>query len=461
MDKHILDLTKSLPNLTPRQIVDELDRYIIGQHKAKRACAIALRNRRRRQNVAPELVDEILPKNILMIGSTGVGKTEIARRLAKLAHSPFIKVEASKFTEVGYVGRDVESMVRDLVEISINMVKEEQATLVRTQAKDLAIERILDLYHPPLRPAANLSDDERDAIEQRHLSHRDRLREKLLAGELDEEKVELEVSETNMPSLTVFNGSGMEEIGFQIKDMLPNLFGGGRTKRKQFPIGEALGRIQQEEEQKMIDMDQVMKVALERVENSGIVFLDEIDKIAGGGRQGSGPDVSRQGVQRDLLPLIEGCTVNTKYGMVKTDHILFIAAGAFHVAKVSDLLPELQGRLPIQVNLDSLTEEDFYRILVEPRNSLIKQNTALLETEEVEIRFTEDALREISRIAFEANESQENIGARRLHAVMEKVLEDLFYEASEMPGQGVEIDRDYVLKQIGDVTGNDMKKYIL
>ncbi|MBO1319806.1 ATP-dependent protease ATPase subunit HslU [Acanthopleuribacter pedis] len=447
--------------MTPREIVAELDRYIIGQEKAKRACAIALRNRRRRQQVPPELIDEILPKNILMIGSTGVGKTEIARRLAKLAHSPFVKVEASKFTEVGYVGRDVESMIRDLVEIAINMVKEEQAVMVREKARERAVNRVLDLYHPPLRPAANLSDEDRDRILARHDAHRTNLRDKLIAGELDEEKVKLEVNDAQTPFMTVFNGSGTEEIGFNIKDMLPNLLGGGKTKEKDFPIKEALQRVQQEEEQKLIDMDSVTKVALERVENSGIVFLDEIDKIAAGGRQAGGPDVSRQGVQRDLLPIIEGCTVNTKYGMVKTDHILFIAAGAFHVAKVSDLLPELQGRLPIQVDLESLTEDDFFRILVEPKNSLIKQNTALMKTEDVTLEFTEEANREISRIAFAANETQENIGARRLHAVMEKVLEDLFFDASEMGGHTVVIDLTYVQEHYGDQSTSDMKKYIL
>jgi len=462
MTDDILNLTKNLSNLTPREIVDQLDRYIIGQAKAKRACAIALRNRRRRQMVASELRDEILPKNILMIGSTGVGKTEIARRLAKLAHSPFIKVEASKFTEVGYVGRDVESIVRDLVEIAVNMVKEEQAAVVRTKAAKLAIEKVLDLYHPPLKPAENLSEEEVKAITERHEARRDKYREQLLAGELDEMKVEMDVAETSTPSISVFNGSGMEEIGFQIQNMLPNFFGKGRTKRKKLDIREALERIQAEEEQKMIDMDQVIKVALERVENSGIVFLDEIDKIAGSSRQAGGPDVSRQGVQRDLLPIIEGSTVNTKHGMVRTDHILFIAAGAFHVAKPSDLLPELQGRLPIQVELDALTKEDFNRILVEPHNSLIKQNTALLETEDVHLEFSADGIEAMADLAFNANELQENIGARRLHAVMEKVLEDLFFEADGMKGQTVQVDKEYVLNAMGgaDVRSN-LKKYIL
>lgn len=462
MSDEILNLTKHLPNLTPKEIVEQLDSYIIGQGKAKRACAIALRNRRRRQMVGDELRDEILPKNILMIGSTGVGKTEIARRLAKLAHSPFYKVEASKFTEVGYVGRDVESMIRDLVEISINMVKEEQAAVVRAKAEEIAIERVLDLYHPPLKPAANLSEEEVEAIIERHQARRETYREQLLAGELDDFKVEMEVSDTAMPSISVFNGNGMEEIGFQIQNMLPNLFGKGKTKRKNLPISEALQRIQAEEEQKMIDMDGVIKVALERVENSGIIFLDEIDKIAGGARQAGGPDVSRQGVQRDLLPIIEGSSVNTKYGMVRTDHILFIAAGAFHVSKPSDLLPELQGRLPIQVDLDSLTVDDFRRILVEPSNSLIKQNTALLATENVTLEFSEDGVEAMASMAYQANETMENIGARRLHAVMEKVLEDLFFEASDMEGQTVLVDGDYVKGQMSRYDKQEnLKKYVL
>lgn len=455
-NSHIND---SLPNLTPREIVSQLDRYIIGQDGAKRACAIALRNRRRRQLVADDLRDEIIPKNILMRGATGVGKTEIARRLAKLAHSPFIKVEATKFTEVGYVGRDVESMIRDLVEISINMVKEEQATLVRERAKEMSIERVLDLYLPPLKPAANLSKEELKEIEDRHKANREHLRQELLGGTLDDQKVDLEVSESSTPSISVFNGSGMEEIGFQLKDVLPQMFG-GRTKSKKFPISEALERIQEEEEGKMIDMEQVVKIAVERAENSGIIFLDEIDKIAGGGRS-SGPDVSRGGVQRDLLPIIEGCTVNCKYGMIKTDHILFIAAGAFHVAKPSDLLPELQGRLPIQVELESLTEEDFYRILIEPRNSLIKQNKALMKTEQIELSFTDEAIREIARVAFDTNETTDNIGARRLHAVMEKVLDELFFNASDMEELSFEINKEYVEKQAQVDGESDLNKYIL
>lgn len=462
MSDDILNLTKNLPNLTPREIVEQLDRYIIGQGKAKRACAIALRNRRRRQMVSSELRDEILPKNILMKGSTGIGKTEIARRLAKLAHSPFVKVEASKFTEVGYVGRDVESMIRDLVEIAVNMVKEEQAAVVRAKAEEIAIERVLDLYHPPLKQAANLNEDEREAIERRHQGRREAYRQQLLDGLLDDQKIELEVADNATPSISVFNGNGMEEIGFQIQNMIPNLFGKGKTKRKNLEIREALERIRAEEEQKLIDMDQVVKVALERVENSGIVFLDEIDKIAGGERQGGGPDVSRQGVQRDLLPIIEGSTVNTKYGMVSTDHILFIAAGAFHVSKPSDLLPELQGRLPIQVELEALTKEDFKRILVEPKNSLIKQNTALLETENVTLEFTEGGVEAVADWAFNANEVHENIGARRLHAVMEVVLEDLFFDASERSGDTVVVDQAYVMHRMGSQTSEqNLRRYML
>ena len=462
MSEELLNLTDRLPNLKPKEIVEQLDRFIIGQDSAKRACAIALRNRRRRQRVTGDLKDEILPKNILMKGPTGVGKTEIARRLAKLAHSPFMKVEATKFTEVGYVGRDVESMIRDLVEISINMVKEEQAAQIRSKAWDLAVEKVLDIYHPPLKQADNLSDEDREHIEGRHQRTRDQLRESILNGEMDDVKIELDVAASATPSISVFNGNGMEEIGFQLKDMLPNLFGQSKTKRKMVPINEALTRIQDEEEQKMIDMDQVVKVALERVENSGIIFLDEIDKIAGGGRQGGGPDVSRGGVQRDLLPIIEGCTVNTKYGMVRTDHILFIAAGAFHAAKPSDLLPELQGRLPISVELDSLSEEDFFRILLEPQNSLIKQNIALMETEEVKLSFTEDSARCIAKIAFETNENQDNIGARRLHAVMEKVMDDIYFEAPDMDDQEVVIDAAYVKKMVSeDIANSDLKDYIL
>lgn len=460
MTEPVLDLTKSLPNLTPSEIVEQLDRFIVGQKAAKRAVAVALRNRRRRQLVQGDLRDEILPKNILMIGSTGVGKTEIARRLAKLAHSPFYKVEASKFTEVGYVGRDVESMIRDLVEISVSMVKEEQALLVREKAHKIAVERVLDLYHPPINAAANLDDEERQKLEERHLKHRDHLREDLLNGALDEHKIELDIAENQMPAVSVFSGAGVEDIGFQIRDMLPNIFG-NKKKRKKLPVREALERIQAEEEQKLIDMDAVVKVALERVENSGIIFLDEIDKIAAGGRS-SGPDVSREGVQRDLLPIIEGSTVNTKYGMVRTDHILFIAAGAFHVSKPSDLIPELQGRFPITVELEALTEKDFLQILIEPKNSLVKQYQALMQVESVTLEFQPKGLEAIAHYAFMANENMENIGARRLHTVMERVMDELSFHADQRSGETVVIDQSYVQKALGELEAKaDLHQYIL
>lgn len=461
MSDDVLNLTQALPNLTPREIVAQLDRFIIGQEAAKRACAIALRNRRRRQMVEGDLREEILPKNILMIGATGVGKTEIARRLAKLSHSPFIKVEASKFTEVGYVGRDVESMIRDLVEISVNMVKEEQAAMVRNKAAQNAEERVLDLIHPPLKPAANLSEEEVAELEERNQRVREKYREDLRSGRLDERKVTLDVQENSMPQISVLGGSGMEDIGFQFREMLPNLFG-NKKKAKEMEITEALERLRDEEEQKLIDMDDVVQVALDRVENNGIVFLDEVDKIAGSSRQAGGPDVSRGGVQRDLLPIIEGSTVNTKHGMVRTDHILFIAAGAFHVAKPSDLLPELQGRLPIKVELESLTEDDFFRILREPQNSLIKQNIALMATEDIELEIDDEAARAVAEIAFRDNENKDNIGARRLHAVMEQVMENLFFDSPDMEPGKVMIDRKYVEEQIGDAGGdNDLNDYIL
>jgi len=450
----------NVPDLTPREIVGELDRYIIGQDRAKRAVAIALRNRKRRQLVPEELRDEILPKNILMVGATGVGKTEIARRLARLARAPFTKVEASKFTEVGYVGRDVESMIRDLMEISINMVKEEESIRVREKAELMVEDRILSLYHPPLKPAANLSPEEQDKIDKRHEAHHEKLRKAYRKGSLEEMKVETEVDQNNMPMLSVFNGSGMEEIGFQFKEMLPNIFG-NKKKKKQMTIAEARKILQSEEEQRLIDMERVQNEALSRVQNSGIIFLDEIDKIAGGSHS-RGADVSREGVQRDLLPIIEGSTVNTKYGMVKTDHILFIAAGAFHSSKPSDLMPELQGRFPIQVELDTLTEHDFYRILTEPRNSLVKQYEALLETEEVSLSFTENGLKSIAKFAFEANETRDNIGARRLHTVIENVMDELSYNAPDMAGEKVTIDKEYVSKHLeGHNHRENLKEYIL
>jgi ATP-dependent HslUV protease ATP-binding subunit HslU len=450
----------NVPDLTPREIVGELDRYIIGQDRAKRAVAIALRNRKRRQLVPDELRDEILPKNILMVGATGVGKTEIARRLARLAKAPFTKVEASKFTEVGYVGRDVESMIRDLMEISVNMVKEEESISVREKAELMVEDRILSLYHPPLKPAANLSPEEQEKIDKRHEAHHVKLRQAYRNGALEEMKVETEVDQNNMPMLSFFNGSGMEEIGFQFKEMLPNIFG-NKKKKKQMTIAEARKILQSEEEQRLIDMERVQTEALSRVQNSGIIFLDEIDKIAGGSHS-RGADVSREGVQRDLLPIIEGSTVNTKYGMVKTDHILFIAAGAFHSSKPSDLMPELQGRFPIQVELDTLTEHDFYRILTEPRNSLVKQYEALLETEEVSLSFTENGLKSIAKFAFEANETRDNIGARRLHTVIENVMDELSYNAPDMAGEKVVIDKEYVSQHLeGHNHRENLKEYIL
>jgi len=458
----LTDISQSLPDLTPREIVSQLDRFIVGQKAAKRAVAVALRNRRRRQLVEGDLKDEILPKNILMVGATGVGKTEIARRLARLTESPFTKVEASKFTEVGYVGRDVESMVRDLVEISVNMIKDQHAQRVREKAKSIAIEKVLDLYHPPVSPASNLSVEDQEQIEKRNVSRRDQLRVDLLDGRLDDEKVDLEITESAMPSVSVFNGTGMEEIGFQLRDMLPNIFGGGKKKHKKMAVKDALLRIQAEEEQKMIDMDSVVSAALERAENSGIIFLDEIDKIAGSSRQQGGPDVSREGVQRDLLPIVEGSTINTKYGMVKTDHILFIAAGAFTAFKPSDLLPELQGRFPIQVELDTLTQEDFYRILVEPHNSLIKQYQALMNTEEIQLECTDEGILAIAAYAFKANEITENIGARRLHTVMEQVMEELSFEADRLRGETIVVDEPYVDKYLANtVERADLKQYIL
>ena len=448
------------PELTPKEIVSQLDRYIIGQEKAKRAVAIALRNRQRRQQVPDDLRDEILPKNILMVGATGVGKTEIARRLARLARAPFTKVEASKFTEVGYVGRDVESMIRDLVEIAINMVKEEEASLVQAKASLHVEDRILNLYHPAIKPAANLTPDEQEIIEKRHQSHHEKLRKAFRSGSLDEMKVETEVEQNSSPMVSVFNGSGMEEIGFQFKEMLPNIFG-NRKKKKSMTISEAKTILQNEEEQRLIDMDRVQMIALDRVQNSGIIFLDEIDKISGNSHS-RGADVSREGVQRDLLPIIEGSTVNTKYGIVKTDHILFIAAGAFHSSKPSDLMPELQGRFPIQVELDTLTENDFFRILTEPKNSLVKQYKALLLTEKVQIDFSENGLKAIAKYAFDSNEMTSNIGARRLHTVIEKIMEEISFNASEMSGQTILIDESFVQVHLkGSHNRENLREYIL
>jgi ATP-dependent HslUV protease ATP-binding subunit HslU len=456
----------ALDELTPREIVSELDKYVIGQKDAKRAVAIALRNRTRRQKLSAELAEEIIPKNIIMIGPTGVGKTEIARRLAKLANSPFLKVEASKFTEVGYVGRDVESMVRDLVEIAIDNVREEKLEDVADKAELNAEERLLDILLPPSPPPASPSTsggvviDGSTGLTESSTRTREKLRQQLREGKLDDRMVEIDVREKNFPSFEILTNQGVEEMDVNIKDMLPNIFG-QRTKKRKMKVNEAFEYLIQEEEHRLIDMDHVTRTAIDRVENSGIVFLDEIDKIAG--REGGhGPDVSREGVQRDILPIVEGTTVNTRYGMVRTDHILFIAAGAFHVSKPSDLIPELQGRFPIRVELQSLTMEDFVRILTEPKSSLVKQYTALLETEGVKLEFTPEALDEIAHFAFRVNESTENIGARRLHTIMERVLDELSFEAPDKKGQQVTIDADYVRKLLTDIVKDqDLSRYIL
>ncbi len=447
------DQALSLDEMTPREIVSELDKYVVGQHAAKRAVAIALRNRMRRQKLAPELADDIMPKNIIMIGPTGVGKTEIARRLARLTNSPFLKVEASKFTEVGYVGRDVESMIRDLVEIAVDMLREEKLEEVEDKAELNAEERLLELLLPPAAvpvpipgpaptPISGVDEIGDNTIvfpsplqpvaSDSHQRTREKLRVQFREGKMDERVVEIDVRERNTPSLEIISNQGMEEMDINLKDMLPNIFG-QRTKKRKMKVGEAFEYLVQEEEQRLIDMDQVTRVAVERVENSGIIFLDEIDKIAG--REGGhGPDVSREGVQRDILPIVEGTTVNTRYGMVSTDHILFIAAGAFHVSKPSDLIPELQGRFPIRVELQSLTVEDFIKILTEPKSSLVKQATALLETEGLKLEFSPESLAEIANFAFRVNEATENIGARRLHTIMERVLDEISFDAPDLAG---------------------------
>jgi ATP-dependent HslUV protease ATP-binding subunit HslU len=451
----------ALDELTPREIVGELDKHVVGQKDAKRAVAIALRNRMRRQKLPPDLAEEVIPKNIIMIGPTGVGKTEIARRLAKLANSPFLKVEASKFTEVGYVGRDVESMIRDLVEIAIDNVRGEKLEDVADKAELNAEERLLDILLPPAAPSHPEPGFTLEASSGDSYSRtREKLRQQLREGKLDDRTVEIEVRERNFPSFEIISNQGVEEMDVNIKDMLPNIFG-QRTKKRKMNVNEAFEYLIQEEEQRLIDMDQVTRMAIDRVEDAGIIFLDEIDKIAG--REGGhGPDVSREGVQRDILPIVEGTTVNTRYGMVRTDHILFIAAGAFHVSKPSDLIPELQGRFPIRVELQSLTMEDFIRILTEPKSSLVKQYTALLETEGVKLEFTKEALAEIARFAFRVNEGTENIGARRLHTIMERVLDEISFSAPDKKGQHFNVDAEYVGKTLADIVKDqDLSRYIL
>ncbi len=445
-----------MDTLTPKKIVEELDKYIVGQHSAKRAVAIALRNRWRRQRLSPDLRDEVLPKNIIMIGPTGVGKTEIARRLSKLANAPFIKVEASKFTEVGYVGRDVESIIRDLSEIGVNMVKSEHLERIREKARQNAEEKLLDLLLPQQRTLRNDADEQE---REKTRETRERLREQLRKGKLDSRYVDIEVREKVMP-FGVISNVGLEDIEMNLKSMLGNLLP-EKSKRKKVKVQEALAVLEQEESNKLLDMDKITKEGIERIEQNGIVFLDEIDKIASKG-QGYGPDVSREGVQRDLLPIVEGSTVTTKHGPVRTEHVLFIAAGAFHIAKPSDLIPELQGRFPIRVELEALGKEDFIRILTEPYNALVKQYTAMLETEDVEISFQADAIDEISEIAAIVNDKTENIGARRLHTILEKLLEDISFDAPDMDSAKLNIDRSYVRQKLGDIIKDeDLSRYIL
>lgn len=452
-----------MKSFTPREIVAELDKYIIGQRDAKRAVAIALRNRWRRQQVAPGLRDEISPKNIIMIGPTGVGKTEISRRLAKLAQAPFIKVEASKFTEVGYVGRDVESIIRDLTELSVKMIKDEEKARVRVKAREMAEERLLDHLLPPATAPLHQATDVDAVARDRELQKttREKLRGLLKEGKLDDRAVEIETSEQQkMPSIEILSSAGVEEMDMNLKDMFSSIFP-KKTRKRKVKVPEAQELLIQEETGRLIDMDRVMKEAVERVEQSGIVFIDEIDKIAG--RQaGTTPDISREGVQRDLLPIVEGSTVNTKYGMVKTDHILFIASGAFHVAKPSDLIPEFQGRFPIRVELEPLGESDFVRILTEPENALLKQYKALLETEGIDVSYTDDGVSEIASVATVVNERMENIGARRLHTVMERVFDEISFEAPDMAEKTVVIDRGYVRKRLSDIVKDeDLSRYIL
>lgn len=452
--------------LTPKDIVNELDKYIIGQDKAKKSVAIALRNRYRRKEVRDEMKDEIVPKNILMIGPTGVGKTEIARRLAKIARAPFIKIEVTKFTEVGYVGRDVESMIRDITETSIRMVKEEKMKQVEEEAEKMAVERILNSLLPGTKKKRDdyfsefNKSDQSNEVDDRVAARRKRMKKRIEEGQLDEQKIEIEIEAGSQQMLEVFSGSGVEEMGINFQDMLGNIFP-SKKKTKKVTIAQAKDILKDAEAQKLIDMEQVKSEAIDKVENDGIIFLDEIDKIAGR-ESGSGPEVSRQGVQRDILPIVEGSTVVTKHGSVKTDHILFIAAGAFHVSSPADLIPELQGRFPLRVNLDSLSRDNFKDILLLPQNSLIKQYKALLETEGITIEFSENAVEEISGFAYDINEDTENIGARRLHTIMEKLLEDLSFEAPELEKSKIMIDVDYVHEKLSDVVADkDLSKYIL
>ena len=450
--------TPRLDEMTPRQIVEELNKYVVGQHAAKRAVAIALRNRIRRQKLPTDMAEDVIPKNIIMIGSTGIGKTEIARRLARLSNSPFLKVEASKFTEVGYVGRDVESMIRDLVEIGIDLVREEKITEIADKAEQNAEERILDLLLPRTK---QVEEPEGDSAFEAFERTREKLRQQLREGRLNARIVELETQERSGPGhFEIYTPQGIEEMDINLRDMFPNMFG-NRPKMRKMRVDEAMEYLTQEEEQKLIDMDQVARMAIERVESSGIIFLDEIDKIAGR-EGGQGPDVSREGVQRDILPIVEGTTVNTRYGMVKTDHILFVAAGAFHVSKPSDLIPELQGRFPIRVELKPLTVEDFKRILTEPKNSLTRQYEALLGTEGINITFTEEAIDSIARFAFSVNEQTEDIGARRLHTIMETLLDEYSFEGPDLKEKDVVIDATYVQKQLAEIVKNeDLSRYIL
>ncbi|HZE72370.1 MAG TPA: ATP-dependent protease ATPase subunit HslU [Pyrinomonadaceae bacterium] len=460
-----------LDEMTPRQIVAELDKHVVGQRNAKRAVAVALRNRIRRQKLAPEMAVDVMPKNIIMIGSTGVGKTEIARRLARMSNSPFLKVEASKFTEVGYVGRDVESMIRDLTEIAVEMTRQEKIEEIAEKAELNVEERILDILLPPPRSSSNFYDFDAETAEtstteieaqgdEQSQRTREKLRAQLRSGKLDNRLIEIEVREKSFPVIELAGPQGVEEMGINMKDMLGNLFQ-GRSKRRKMRVDEAIEYLMQEEEERLIDMDQVARAAIERIESSGIIFLDEIDKIAGR-ESGHGPDVSREGVQRDILPIVEGTTVNTRYGMVRTDHILFIAAGAFHVSKPSDLIPELQGRFPIRVELESLTVEDFKRILTEPKNALIKQYQAMMETEGVAIEFTDDAIDSIANFAARVNQQTENIGARRLQTIMEKLLEEISFEGPDLEPKNQRIDAVYVEAMLLEtVKDQDLSRYIL